>query len=351
LSVSLVRKLRGRGVLAVLALASGVLLLNACGPFGLDRDGAQFSSAEYGVTASPRVTRSLRVERGGGRAIVGDPYRVAGRWYTPEDDPNYSAVGTASWYGSAFHGRLTANGEVFDMNGITGAHPTLPLPSYVRVTNLQNGRSVVVRLNDRGPYTHNRLIDLSGRAADLLDFRRAGTAQVQVDYLGRAPLEGDDTRQLLASYNNPNGPSGADAAQAILRAAPRETPPSRGGILGRLFGGTLFGYAEEGDPRFNAAYGAASAMSEGQESLASWQAANDLDSRTLDVTVGTFDDAGRARDIAIAFAVLASVDLVPAELNGAPATAVKIVLLKPGVTRDDLNVLAGTLGLGDIVLY
>jgi hypothetical protein len=155
----------------------------------------------------------------------------------------------------------------------------------------------------------------------------------------------------LASYNDPRGPSGASAAQAILRAAPREAPPSRGGIFGRLFSGTLFGYAEEGDPRFNAAYGAASAMSEGQESLAAWQAANDLDSRMLDVTVGTFEDPGRARDIGIAFAVLASVDLVPAERDGAPATAVKLVLLKPGVTHDDLNLLARTLGLGDIVLY
>ncbi|MEX0627241.1 MAG: septal ring lytic transglycosylase RlpA family protein, partial [Cucumibacter sp.] len=200
---------------AAVCLLAGLFLLTGCGPFGLDSDGAQFSSAEYGVTASPRITRSLRVEKGGGRAMVGDPYRVAGRWYTPQNDPDYEATGMASWYGSAFHGRLTANGEVFDMNAMTGAHPTLPLPSYVRVTNLENGRSVVVRLNDRGPFTHGRVIDVSGRAADLLGFRIAGTARVRVNYVGAAPLEGDDTRALLATYYDPHGPEGEAGARVL----------------------------------------------------------------------------------------------------------------------------------------
>ena len=134
----------------------------------------QFSSAQYGVPASPRVVAfGQPVPRGGGRYIVGEPYRVAGRTYIPQDNARYSEVGLASWYGDNFHGRLTANGEVYDMEGLTAAHPTMPLPSYARVTNLSNGRSVVVRVNDRGPYARNRIIDVSSTVARVLDFKRA----------------------------------------------------------------------------------------------------------------------------------------------------------------------------------
>ena len=116
--------------------------------------------------------------------------------YYPKEDKNYSKVGLASWYGDAFHGRLTANGEIYDMTHLTAAHPTMPLPSYARVTNLENGSSVIVRVNDRGPYSHNRLIDLSKRAADILDYTRTGTAKVKVEYVGRAPLDGQDDQYL-----------------------------------------------------------------------------------------------------------------------------------------------------------
>jgi rare lipoprotein A len=105
----------------------------------------------------------------------------------------------ASWYGDDFHGRLTANGEVFDMTSLTAAHPTLPMPSYARVTNVSNGKSVIVRVNDRGPYHGNRLIDVSNKAAELLEFKGNGVAKVRVEYVGRAPLEGSDDRQLLAT--------------------------------------------------------------------------------------------------------------------------------------------------------
>ena len=111
--------------------------------------------------------------------MVGKPYQVAGRWYTPRVDNNYDKTGKASWYGSNFHGRLTANGEIFDQNAMTAAHPTLPLPSYVRVTNLQNRRSVIVRVNDRGPFVADRLIDLSSeerRPAGLWRARRCRCA-------------------------------------------------------------------------------------------------------------------------------------------------------------------------------
>ena len=119
---------------------------------------------------------------------VGKPYQVNGRWYHPKEDPNYSEVGVASWYGQQFHGRLTANGEIFDMNRLSAAHTTLPLPSMVEVTNLENGRSVVVRLNDRGPFAKDRIIDMSREAARHLGFEQQGTTRVRVRYAGPAPL-------------------------------------------------------------------------------------------------------------------------------------------------------------------
>jgi rare lipoprotein A len=165
-----------------------------------------FAESEYGVKASPRVSNMRsRLPRGGGRAMVGKPYKVKGKWYKPKEEPNYSKVGSASWYGDAFHGRLTANGEIYDMTHLTAAHPTMPLPSYARVTNQKNGASVIVRVNDRGPFAHGRIVDLSKRAAEMLDYKHAGVAKVKVEYLGRAPLHGKDDQYLLASYRPGRG--------------------------------------------------------------------------------------------------------------------------------------------------
>ncbi len=116
----------------------------------------------------------------GGVYKVGKPYRVLGQWYYPAVDPDYDETGVASWYGPKFHGKRTANGEIFDQNAITAAHKTLPLPSWVEVTNLQNKRRLIVRVNDRGPYAHNRIIDLSRASAHELGIIRAGTAPVRV---------------------------------------------------------------------------------------------------------------------------------------------------------------------------
>ena len=155
---------------------------------------------KYGVSSSPRVVgMGEPVPKGGGTYRVGKPYVVGGRTYVPEENLNYRAEGLASWYGDDFHGRLTANGEVFDMKSLTAAHPTLPIPSYARVTNMGNGKSLIVRINDRGPYHGNRLIDVSNRAADLLEFKSRGIANVRVEYVGRAPLEGSDDLQLVAT--------------------------------------------------------------------------------------------------------------------------------------------------------
>ena len=154
----------------------------------------------YGVSSSPRVVAfGDPVPKGGGTYRIGKPYTVAGRVYVPEEDLNYREEGMASWYGDDFHGRLTANGEVFDMASLTAAHPTLPMPCYARVTNMRNGKSLIVRVNDRGPYHGNRLIDVSNKAAELLEFKGSGVARVRVEYVARAPLEGSDDRQLMAT--------------------------------------------------------------------------------------------------------------------------------------------------------
>ena len=120
---------------------------------------------------------------------AGPPYQVAGKWYVPTHEPNYDEVGIASWYGPTFHGKASATGERFDENAMTAAHPTLPIPSLVRVTNLENGKSVVVRLNDRGPFVDDRIIDMSRAAGKALDMHAKGTAKVRVQYIGPAPLE------------------------------------------------------------------------------------------------------------------------------------------------------------------
>ncbi len=177
-----------------------------------------FPESKWGVTASRRVAADGdHIPRGGGRYKVGDPYQVGGRWYNPREQPDYDRVGIASWYGSDFHGRHTANGEVFDMNALTAAHPTLPLPSYAYVTNLSNNRTVLVRINDRGPYVGDRVIDLSRKSADALGLRSGGTGKVRVRYAGRAPLDGSDhhERQFLAS--RPWNGGGTDIA-AVERA-------------------------------------------------------------------------------------------------------------------------------------
>jgi len=181
---------------------------------------SKFSVSEYGVAASPRMTTAKRPKKGGGRSVVGKPYRVRGKWYTPKEEPNYDKAGLASWYGPNFHGRLTANGEIYDQFHLSAAHPTFPLPSYARVTNKKNGNTVIVRVNDRGPFAHGRIIDLSSQAAELLDMKQEGVAAVRVEYVGRAPVEGDDTRYLMASYR-PGGssePAGGVIATGVMMA-------------------------------------------------------------------------------------------------------------------------------------
>jgi rare lipoprotein A len=218
-----VREFAPIGACAVLCL----LLAHCSNSSGVD--------SRYGVAASPRVVDTGDpVPKGGGTYRVGAPYMVGGRMYVPEEDPHYRAEGLASWYGEDFHGRLTANREIFDVGGISAAHPTMPLPSYARVTNLSNGRSLIVRVNDRGPYHSERIIDVSLRASQLLGFYGRGTAWVRVEYMGRAPLEGSDDRVLEATLRQ-DEPAPAPGAiktaarghlvpQTLVSAAPARNP-------------------------------------------------------------------------------------------------------------------------------
>ena len=184
---------------------------------------------KYGVKASPRLYNEGDViPKGGGRRYTGKPYVVAGQTYVPKEDPRgYVREGLASWYGSAFHGRMTANGEVFDRHSIAAAHPTLPLPSYARVTNLDNGSSMIVRVNDRGPYHAGRVMDVSEEAAEALGFHRRGTARIRVEYAGKAAIAGSDDRKLLANLRTDGQPAGRSTVMmADLGAssgAPEET--------------------------------------------------------------------------------------------------------------------------------
>jgi rare lipoprotein A len=164
---------------------------------------------------------------GPGTYKLGQPYQVAGRWYYPQYDPNYDRVGVASWYGEQFHGRPTANGEVFDRRVVTAAHPTLPLPSLVRVTNLDNGRELEIRVNDRGPFVGDRLIDLSQEAARQLGFERQGIAPVRVRFVRLAEARGTPPRPTATPAVVLTGVPGRKAEPAPV-AVRDDGPPAAG---------------------------------------------------------------------------------------------------------------------------
>lgn len=157
---------------------------------------------------SPQAQAEI-IKNYGGIYKVGNPYQIAGKWYYPKEDYSYSEVGTASWYGEDFNGKPTANGERYNMNTLTAAHRTLPLPSIVRVTNLQNGRSIILRVNDRGPYVKDRIIDLSKRGAQLLGYMGQGTTRVKVEVL---PKESKALKEALLNLSSSKGKALAAAS-------------------------------------------------------------------------------------------------------------------------------------------
>ena len=203
------RSLRCAGLLAVFFVA------------GCAETQFVFSTAKHLVGSTQTTDSERRIV---GRYKIGSPYKIDDVWYYPKLDYAYSQTGIASWYGAKFHSKPTANGETYDMNLISAAHRTLPLPSIVRVTNLGNGRSLKVRVNDRGPYARGRIIDLSRRTAQLLGFEEAGTATVQVSVLAR------ESRQLAAIYGvhdavNNEPPRPVAAPRVAVTSSPLPPPP------------------------------------------------------------------------------------------------------------------------------
>ena len=212
------------------------------------------SSTEFAVHLAKTITTDTPQSRPLPHAArkdykLGKPYVIEGTWYYPSYEPYYDRTGVASWYGSTFHGRPTAIGERFDMNEVSAAHPTLPLPSRARVTNLENGRVLVVRVNDRGPFINGRLIDLSRRAAQLLGFHRKGLTRVRVQYLGLDQLQPDvplpvDPPAIFAKGTppvvfKPRRPAPQAVAEALppvkpAPAASARPPRARGGAAGAL---------------------------------------------------------------------------------------------------------------------
>lgn len=181
---------------------TAALLLSACA-----------SAPEPGPSARPRDPHT------GGLYKVGKPYVIKGVWYTPRVDYGYDETGVASWYGPGFHGQATANGEIYDMNELTAAHTTLPLPSIVRVTNLDNGRTIKLRVNDRGPFVGGRIIDVSRRASQLLGFHEKGTATVRVE------IEAEESRQLAAALSAPASEPRTTVIAATTPSAASAAPP------------------------------------------------------------------------------------------------------------------------------
>ncbi len=319
--------------LLAIVLATGALA--ACGAASsvphVKRDA--FTEAKFGVKTSPRLSTAKNPPKGGGRYMVGKPYTVAGKVYEPIENPlGYAASGSASWYGNDFHGRQTANGEIFSANAISCASPVLPLPSYVRVTNTDNGRSIICRVNDRGPYMHGRVMDLSYRTAAILGYADRGIGNISVEYVGPAPLHGDDTRKLLASVEAPTR-----LDEKATRLAQADSP--------NLFDGftSLFGYAEAGATA-DGAVAAANAMANGDPAL---QAA---EGSIPDVQLGVFKDAVVAQHVVESFALLGIVDEQQVRIPGADATLLTLVRLKPGVTGQDVMAMARELGLNDLSL-
>ncbi|ACB95171.1 septal ring lytic transglycosylase RlpA family protein [Beijerinckia indica] len=215
--------LRNRRLTLILAASSAALGLAGCAQQPQQRMAAAARSKEYFPSsvygkASPRVIADGQpVPRGGGTYLVGKPYTVAGHTYYPSEK-HTTKVGLASWYGDAFHGRRTANGEIYDRDAVTAASPTLPLPSYARVTNLRNHYSMVVRVNDRGPFASDRIMDVSHTVAQALDFHRTGTAKIKVEYLSPASLNGSDDKILLATLRQDGRPASLGQEAPVMTA-------------------------------------------------------------------------------------------------------------------------------------
>ncbi|MDX8407168.1 MAG: septal ring lytic transglycosylase RlpA family protein [Mariprofundaceae bacterium] len=210
----------------LLVLGLSALLLAACvsQPHKRPAQNSQNADQAGGAYSQGRPASSLPDGRGG-TYKTGKPYRIAGQWYYPmQSAASYDQTGVASWYGRDFHGKKTANGERYDMHALSAAHKTLPLPTLVRVTNLDNGRSVVVRVNDRGPFVKSRLIDLSYAAARQLGYTERGTARVRVQTLDQPAPTQASAKQVANPIAEPVTPK-ASAALVPVAWADNNTAP------------------------------------------------------------------------------------------------------------------------------
>jgi rare lipoprotein A len=241
---------------------------------------AACASVDHG--GAPGASASL----GAGGYKVGKPYQVSGVWYVPREQPNYNEVGVASWYGQAFHMRATASGELFDMNAVSGAHTTLPLPCIVEVTNLENGRKLRVRVNDRGPFVGDRIIDLSHEAARELGYDRQGLAKVRVRYVGPAPL------------------LGPDAGVRVARATPTPTPRTYAPVQ----------LASAGYPYASAP--TAPAFVRPVEVPGTTAAAETATGPAYRIQAGAFSDESRARRVAAQLANVGDAVIEPVDRDG-----------------------------------
>ena len=195
-----------RAIAVSVSLLAGAALVSACAETNLIFHSAKKISRALSEDAEDKPPPPGQPVPAGYK--LGQPYVIAGIRYFPRFDPNYNETGIASWYGEPFHGRDTANGERYDMNELTAAHKTMPLPSTVRVTNLENGRTLMLRVNDRGPFVDGRIIDISRRGAQLLGFYRKGTAKVRVEFVEFSPLT------VVAKREN-DAPRRMDAAEVV----------------------------------------------------------------------------------------------------------------------------------------
>ncbi len=225
-----------RTTLAGIAIAAAAVALSGC------------AETEFIANTTKVIGDFGKSPEAPGRYKVGKPYQIKGVWYYPKEDWSYVETGIASWYGPNFHGKQTANGEIFDQNAVTAAHKTLPMPTAARVTNLENGRSLVVRVNDRGPFVHGRIIDLSRRSAQLLGFERQGTARVRVEILP------GESRKLISQTGTPvprelASISGGSSVQvsyaprpsATAAVAPAPSAAPRASVSVSSIGGTATG--------------------------------------------------------------------------------------------------------------
>lgn len=341
-------------------LAAAALLLASCGMAppriaGSQKPKEKFSTAEYGP-ASPKLAAVTPAPKGG-YYKVGGAYSVAGRTYIPSDNPLYSAVGLASWYGDAFHGRLTANGEVYDVASVTAAHPTMPLPSYARVTNLSNGRSMIVRVNDRGPFARDRIIDVSPTVASMLGFKDAGTARVKVDYVGPAQLDANDEAMLLASYRangTTDGPLLAmnEERPRVVKAATKvQNPADRFAVFDDEPDGAApidLAPAAGGD---NLAplilrTSASSSYAATDDGTAGQRAAALLASRAV-VQIGVFGDPTNASRVARQFSRFGRISTAETKSGDHTLKAVRVVVDSGDVEPETIVAAANAAGLND----